>query len=405
MLGDLDTFFVEVERLHMPHLRGRPVVIGGRPGGRGVVAACSYEAREFGIRSAMPMAEAYRRVWRAGGVVVDGPFAGNRVEGLNRNGAGIRRGGTQTAQRRLDLPTGAGLRGRPVHFLHTNLFGNYDRYSRRVQEVLRSEAPVFRAKSIDEFEMDVTGCERLFSRNFGGMVGFAEHVRRRVREEVGLKLSIGIGPSRLVAKMASRHAKPDGVYRVPPEEVERFLTPHDVQAVPGIGPATAATLRSRGVDRVEQLLALPRRMLLATFGIGMPRLLDALTGNGDEEHGPYFGYEETDLEGGVKQKRQPKSIGHESTFARDESSPEAVERTLWRLTEDACRRLRAANLRTRHVTVKIRYSDFATLTHGAMLEEPTDTDSAVFAAVRQLFCEGHTKSQRCLLYTSPSPRD
>jgi len=436
MLADLDTFFVEVERLHMPHLAGRPVVIGGRPGGRGVVAACSYEAREYGIRSAMPMSEAYRRVWDQGGVAIDGAYGnegtGNRGQGTGRPVGRTAvpannqpRPGTAAPPKSNVLPaigpalpsnttprvaaaSAAGMPSeakaaptrpvrldRQVFFLHDNLFGNYDRYSHRVQDILRSEVPVFRARSIDEFEMDVSGCTRLFTRNHGGVVQFAEYIRRRVRNEVGLKLSIGISPSRIVAKMASRNAKPDGVFMVRQDEIEAFLGPHDVQAVPGIGPATSRILRERGVNRVEQLLALPQRMLASTFGIVMPKLLDALRGEESSSHNTYFGYEEQD--GGVQLKRKPKSIGHETTFERDEINPAVWERTLWRLTEDACRRLRKADLRAAHVTVKIRYSDFHSLTHGGFLTEPSDVDSAIFNRVKELFAEGNTRRLRIRL--------
>lgn len=408
-LADLDCFFVEVERLHRPELIGRAVVIGGRPGFRGVVAACSYEARALGIRSAMPMSEAYRRA------------------GVEFSGAGgpPRRDG--------------------VVFLHEGLFGNYERYSRRVQDILRDSVPEFHARSIDEFELDVSGCERLFTRLYGGIEAFAAHLRARVRGEVGLKLSIGIGPSRIVAKMASRHAKPDGVRRVLPGEVAEFLGPHDIQAVPGIGPATSAVLRDMGVNRVEQLLRQPVNLLRQAFGIGMVSLVEALqcsrdlpqqpggafgkalplgyvggengsagfnprgAGGGVDPPGPVGRASGLPLEmstggtpappgGAVPSARsRPKSIGHETTFERDVIDPAVWERTLWRLTEDACRRLREADLRTRQVTLKIRYSDFFTLTHGGPLSEATDVDSVVYRRVLELFREGNTRRLRIRL--------
>lgn len=405
-LADLDCFFVEVERLHRPELNGRAVVIGGRPGERGVVAACSYEARALGIRSAMPMGEAYRR-------------AGRPLPQFTDTADGFK------------LETD-GLPPAPeVVFLHEGLFGNYELYSRRVQDILRAEAPVFHARSIDEFELDISGCERLFTRRFGGIIGFAEHLRRRVREEIGLKLSIGIGPCRVVAKMASRHAKPNsqdaahgaagpgsagqpgsGVFRVLPEEVPVFLAPHDVQAVPGIGPATSAKLREMGINRVGQLLAQPDMLLRHVFGIGMLGLVTALRGGGDSglrDDGP--GQPEGAEPAGERlapaevpvgiysaaASRRPKSIGHETTFSRDTVDPAVWERTLWRLTEDACRRLRAADLRTRHITLKVRYSDFFTLTHGGPLSEATDVDSVIFARVKELFAAGNTRRLRIRL--------
>jgi DNA polymerase IV len=378
-LADLDCFFVEVERLHRPELRGVPVIIGGRPGERGVVAACSYEARKLGVHSALPMGEAYRRVLAAG-----------------------------------ERPAESGGR---VYFLHDNLHGNYQLYSRRVQDILRDSAPVCHARSIDEFQLDITGCTRLFTRDYGGIVEFAEHVRHRVRAEVGLKLSIGIGPNRLVAKMASRHAKPDGVKRVLPAEVREFLDPHDIEAVPGIGPATGKMLRELGINTVAELLAQPIGLLRRTNGLGLASLVIAL----QEERGapsptdePAFvhntpdgrpreavedgaGYHSPAIGFGHQRRRQPKSIGHESTLTRDTLDPLVIERTLWRLTEDACRRLREANLRARHVTVKIRYSDFGTQTHGWFFDEPTDVDGDVFKEVQQLFAQGNTRRLRIRL--------
>ena len=352
---------MEVERLHRPELRGKPVVIGGRPGSRGVVAACSYEARALGVHSAMPMGQAYRRVKAQGGM----------------------------PQRDIQ-----------VHFLHEGLYGNYSRYSRKVQEILRGAVPVFNSKSIDEFEMDLSGCERLFKRDYGGMAPFAEYLRRRVREEVGLPLSIGIGPSRIAAKMASRHAKPDGVFVVPPDQLRGFLAPHGIEDVPGIGPVTAAALHRLGVRRVGELLRLPPRLLRHTFGIGMARLLHALEGRGDEAaDGSYFGYdgEAGDEERPGPSSRQPKSIGHETTFERDVADRAVLMRTLWRLSENACRRLRAKNLRARHVTVKIRYSDFATLTHGGFLPAAASVESVIFKRACELFAEGNTRRLRIRL--------
>jgi DNA polymerase IV len=378
-LADLDCFFVEVERLHRPELRGMPVVIGGRPGERGVVAACSYEARALGVRSALPMSEAYRRVLAAG-----------------------------------ERPVESGGR---VFFLHDGLHGNYQLYSRRVQDVLRDSAPVFHPRSIDEFQLDITGCSRLFARDYGGILGFAEHVRRRVREEVGLKLSIGIGPNRLVAKMASRHAKPDGVKRVLPEEVRAFLGPHDIQAVPGIGPATSQALRELGINTVAELLEQPAGLLRRVCGLGLASLAaalrDGVDGPGAEEEPAFVhstpagrpreavedgtGYHNPAIGFGHQRSNQPKSIGHETTFTRDVADPQVVERALWRLTEDACRRLREAGLRARHVTVKIRYSDFGTQTHGGFFAEPTDVDGDVFREVLRLFAQGNTRRLRIRL--------
>jgi len=323
------------------------VVIGGRPDQRGVVAACSYEARRFGIKSAMPMGTAYQLAAKA------------------------------RAQDR-------------VAWLHDGLHGNYTLYSKRVQDIVRDSVPVFQARSIDEFLCDVSGCERLFGKLYGGMAEFAHHLRRRVREEVGLPLSLGIGPSFAVAKMASRHAKPDGVYEVLAEDAAAFLGPHDVQAVPGIGPVTAEKLRNLGLERVEQLLALPRTNIRAVLGNGFLGLVDTLLAVGAEQCSAQdvLGDERAEH---CSAPTAPKTIGHETTFERDLLDPDLLEEMLWTLTEDACRRLRDKGLLARHVTVKLRYSDFATHTHGAFFEQPTDVDREVFARVKELFWRAHRR--------------
>jgi DNA polymerase-4 len=347
MLADLDTFFVEVERIHRPELRGIPVVIGGPPDQRGVVAACSYEARRFGIKSAMPMGTAYQLAHKA-------------------------RAFHATA------------------WLHSDLHGQYSLYSRRVQDILRDSVPVFEARSIDEFAMDISGCERLFAKLYGGIDEFAHHLRRRVRGEVGLPLSIGLGPSRIVAKMASRHAKPDGIHHVQPENVQAFLEPHDIQAVPGIGPVTSERLRNLGIARVEQLLAMPRVMLRAVLGEGFVGLVDTLLDLGGAGVPARDLLDENGGHGGPPH-RIPKTIGHETTFERDLLDPALLEEMLWTLTEDACRRLRDKNLIAKHVTVKLRYSDFKTHTHGGFFEQATDVDTEVFAKVKELFWRAHRR--------------
>jgi DNA polymerase-4 len=289
----------------------------------------------------------------------------------------------------------------PVLFLHDNLHGNYSHYSRRVQDILRESVPLFKARSIDEFELDISGCERLFERDYGGIIPFAQHLRQRVRDEVGLRLSVGIGPSRIIAKMASRHAKPSqlpdsppqpgergsGIFRVLPQEIDTFLAPHDVQAVPGIGPVTARNLRNMGIQRVGQLLEQPEGLLRRIYGLGLASLLEALRGGEEFEA----------QQAAFTQARQPKSIGHETTYERDEYDPEVFRRTLWQLTEDACRRLREAGLRARHVTVKLRYSDFDTHTHGGFLEEAADTESAFYPRVLELFEQAHSRRLRVRL--------
>jgi DNA polymerase-4 len=340
-LADLDCFFVECERLHRPELKGRPVAIGGRPEGRGVVAAASYEARELGIRSAMPMAEAYRLA-----------------------------------------------KGQPVVFLHNGLFGRYSLYSQRVQQVIRGSVPQFKAKSIDEFEFDLSGCGRWLEFSAHGLEPFAEGLRNGVRREVGLPLSIGLGPSRIIAKMASRHAKPAGIFRVTEDEARDFLSEHKVQAVPGIGPATTQALQLRGIHTVGQLLALPESFVRHSFGLGLQKLIDALISFDDEN---------VSITAVDPAPRVAKSIGHESTFPKDTNDVAFLERSLWHLTEEACYRLRAGGYAARQVTVRVRYSDFKTVSRTAPLESPTDSDYTCFATALRLLNELYTRRVRVRL--------
>jgi DNA polymerase-4 len=340
-LADLDCFFVECERLHRPELRGRPVAIGGRPDGRGVVAAASYEARQLGIRSAMPMAEAYRLA-----------------------------------------------KGHPVIFMHNGLFGRYSLYSQRVQQILRPAVPAFRPKSIDEFEFDLSGCGRYLQFKAHGLLPYVSGLRLSVKEQVGLPLSIGLGPSKLIAKMASRHAKPASVFEVRPDEVRDFLAPHGVQAVPGIGPATSAALQARGIGTVGQLLALPRSFIRHSFDLNLERIIDALTSFEDPAHLP-----ET-VESGP---RAAKSIGHENTFPKDTNDIGFLERNLWHLTEESCYRLRAGAYAARQVTVRVRYSDWKTVSRTAPLETPTDSDYTVFATALRLLGEVYQRRVRVRL--------
>ena len=181
--------------------------------------------------------------------------------------------------------------------------------------------------------------------------------------------------------------------------------------MPGIGPATGQALRELGINTVAELLEQPLGLLRRVCGLGLVGLATALRDGVDGpgalekpafvhstpdgrpreaiEDGP--GYSSPAIGFGHTRRSQPKSIGHESTYARDVVDPLVIERTLWRLTEDACRRLREAGLRARHVTVKIRYSDFGTQTHGRFFEEPTDVDGEVFKEVGRLFAQGHTR--------------
>lgn len=380
MVADLDTFFVSCELIHKPHLRGRPVILGKSRDHRGIVATCTYEARALGVYTGMAMGLAYKLVDEA---------RRNRVPGADA-----------------------------VVFLHDHLHGAYSAYSAKVQAILASEVPLCRAHSIDEYELDVTGCERIILERHGGLRHFAQHLLHRVKDELDLPISIGAGISRVVAKMASKFAKPNGVHIVLPEQTLDFIQPQPVRAVPGIGPATERKLNQLGIMTVGQLLAKPIGMQRALCGVVLPRITDELlSGDGPVARQFYHNHGVDHYERQVLGERVPlaqdfngdwnsynpgislaadrgsvvKSIGHDKTLDHDTSDMRILSEVLWRLTENACYRLRRHGLCARHVSVHLRYSDFYSFTHGGPLPIQTDADSLVYRRVLGLFEEARGK--------------
>jgi len=319
---DMDAFYASVEVLRDPSLAGRPVIVGGS-GDRGVVASCSYEARAFGVRSAMPSVRA-RRMCPA------------------------------------------------AVFVHGDM-SRYVGFSRRIHDVFSSFTPLVEGISLDEAFLDVAGARRLF--------GPAEHIaaviRQRVRDETGLSCSVGVAPSKLVAKLASRHAKPTasragivagpGVVVVAPGEELAFLHPLDVTELWGVGPATAERLRSRGVRTIADLAAVPVDALVSWLGTANGRHLHALAWGRDDRP--------------VEPDRPTRSLGHEETFAVDLVDRSALHREVVRQSDAVATRLRKASLAGRTVTVKVRFNDFATITRSRTLPEAVDvaTDIAAVA--------------------------
>ncbi len=374
MVADLDTFFVSVEMKYRPELRGLPVLLGKSPQHRGIVATCSYEARALGFKTGMAMFQAYELIAQ-----------------LKRQGSA----------------------GDDIVCLHDNLHGGYTEHSQMVEKVLARSVPVCIAHSIDEFELDLTGCEAYLLRQFGGIVPFARGLVEQVRDETGLPISIGIGPSRIVAKMASRHAKPNGVFEVLPGSARAFLGSHAVEKVPGIGPATTARLQRLGIERVDELLSKPMVYVRHICGVNLARLVDMML-RGDADSKGYTtrgGYSDGgaralsdqialrgDFNGdwatyspgmslGNNLRTLPKSIGHEKTLSHDTTSMEVMERLVWRLTEDAGYRLRAVGLCAREMEVRIRYSDFHSIGHIGSLREPSDADTVLFTRAMELLRE------------------
>ncbi len=293
---DLDAFFVAMELLRRPELRGRPVIVG-HPGPRGVVSTASYEARRFGVRSAMPMARA--RELCPGAVILPPDFSW------------------------------------------------YAPASRTFHAILRSYSPAVEPVSVDEGYLDVAGTERLF----GTPVEIAAAIRRRVRAEIGVTASVGIATNRLVAKVASDAAKPDGLLRVPPGEEATFLAPRPVRDLPGVGRRTAEVLASLGIATIGDLAAVPESVLEAKFG----------------RHGADLRKRALGVAPGGVAAASPvrRSISREHTFERDEPSPGRLRATLLRQAEhvadDLARQQRAA----RTVILKLRFPPFETTTRSA----------------------------------------
>jgi DNA polymerase-4 len=317
----MDAFFVSVEELFDPSLKGKPVVVGGQRHERGVVSAASYAARAFGVHSAMPLRTAAKLCPQA--VFVD---------------------------------------------------GHPDRYrecSQKVHRVLESFSPQVEMVSIDEAYLDMTGTERLH----GPPMLAAHKLHARMRDETQLNCSIGIGRSRLIAKVCSGKAKPHGMLYVVPGQEARFLAPLDVRDIPGVGKVTEQKLRSLGILTVGDIAKLDDAILgrhLGKWGV-------ALAGKSrGEDAGAWF-------EGAIGEAEDAKSISHEHTYDQDTANVEQIESTLMRLSEMVGRRLREQNFHARTLQLKLRYKDFTTITRARSIEAPTQLDNEIFQQIRQLF--------------------
>lgn len=318
---DMDAFFVSVEELFDPSLIGKPVVVGGQPHERGVVSAASYEARKFGVHSALP------------------------------------------------LRTAAQLCPHAIF-----LDGHPDRYrdaSHQVHAVLQEFSPQVEMASVDEAYLDLTGTGRLF----GSPLHAAHLLHGRMKQRTGLNCSVGISTSRMVAKVCSDQAKPNGILWVQPGLEAQFLAPLDVRRIPGVGKVTAEKLSQLGIHRVGDLARLDADFLLRRFGQWGLALAGKARG---ADSGGWFDHAVGDTD-------EVKSISHEHTFNEDTADRDTLEATLARLTEKVARRLREQAFHARTVHIKLRYSDFSTLTRAHTLPQPTQLDQTLIAASRAMF--------------------
>jgi len=337
---DLDTFFVSVERLLDPSLRGVPVVVGGRRWGRGVVTSASYEVRPFGVRAGMAIREASERA------PADAVFVpGNHEE--------------------------------------------HSAYSAKARAIVERFSPIVVAASIDEHYLDFRGCERLYRRRDDAdddatILRVVREMTGAIERELGLPASAGIATSKPMAKVASNLAKPHGVLLVRAGTETATLAPLGVRKLPGIGPVAELRLNALGIMTLGQLVAAPEAQLRPIFGAYTPGILRAARGNGTDELGrerPAF--REHDPEGEVSG-----TISNERTFA--ETTADTATEVLSGLCEKVGSRARNRGVLAGHVTLKLRYTDFQTLTRGRTIT-PTSVDFELHRSVQQLYREVRTR--------------
>ena len=318
---DLDAFFCSVEELLDPSLKGKPFAVGGNPQGRGVVSSSSYAARKFGVHSAMPMARA------------------------------------------LSLCPELIV----IHHRH----GLYGEYSNKVMDILRSYTPLFQQVSIDEAFLDVSDLPKPAG-------AIAREIQERVDREVHLPCSLGVATNKLVAKVANDFGKsqvksgqaPRQITIVPPGEEAAFLAPLDIQSLWGIGPKTSQKLHGQGIHTIGQLAALSIAELEAYFG-----------NNALEMHARALGIDPSP----VHSEREVKSVSNEVTFTKDTTDSEVLRQTLRALADKVGYRLRQAGFAGSVVQIKLRYSNFETITRQTALPQPTNLDDEIYAAAEKLF--------------------
>ena len=318
--ADLDAFYASVEQRDCPEYRDRPVVVGALPGHRGVVAAANYQARAFGIRSAMPIAEAYRR-----------------------------------------CPDAVYLRPE---------MAKYIRVSQEIFQTLGTLTPVVEPVSIDEAYLDLTGLERLL----GPPKDIGREIKRRIFEGTGLRASVGIGPNRLIAKLASEHGKPDGLMVVHPDEVLDFLAPMPVATLRGVGRQTQKIFSRLGIETVSQLRAIPLQYLEEQLGKkAAASFRDQALGIASAE---------------VVPGRGRKSISKETTFEEDVRNQDILHDVLRGLAAEVAATARGENLSGSVVTLKIRFVGFETHTRQRTIPVPTHDERVILREAWALFLRG-----------------
>jgi DNA polymerase-4 len=308
---DLDAFFVSVEQVLNPALRGKSVVVGGDPKGRGVVACASYEARAYGLKSGMPLVKAHRL-----------------------------------------CPHAIFLSGNFHHYRHA---------SEKFMAILSEFTPDIEPIGLEEAYLDLTGFEPLY----GPAREVALQIKQRIREELGLTASVGIATSKVVAKVASNLSKPDGLIEVPPGGERAFLAPLPISKLPCVGEKAGNKLNKIGVTTIGELARLSLTFLKQTFGL-----------QGEVLHRYANGIDNSKVEAALG---PPKSISRSTTFSEDTLERSFLKSVLHYLTERVGAELRDQGKSARCITLKLRYTDFQTVTRSHTLKQAVDTDRSIFA--------------------------
>ncbi|MBI3625768.1 MAG: DNA polymerase IV [Candidatus Rokubacteria bacterium] len=310
----MDAFYASVEQRDHPELGGRPVIVGADPKGRGVVAAASYEARRFGVQSAMPIGKAARLCPRATFLPVD--------------------------------------------------MDNYARVSGQIMSILSEYSPLLEPVSVDEAFLDVTGADRLL----GPPLEVAKAIKARLRREVELTASAGVAPNKFLAKLASDLEKPDGLVEVRPGGEAAFLRDLPIERLWGVGRVTAAAIRSMGIETIGQLARVPATVLERRFGKIGAHLHELARGRDERPVEPFA---------------PPRSVGAEETFSSDHRDLERLALTLRAQAERVAGELRALGYLGKTVALKLRFSDFRTVTR-RLTGEPTQEGLEIYRRARRV---------------------
>jgi len=312
---DLDAFFVSVEQALNPQLKGKPVIVGGDPESRGVVASASYEARPFSIHAGMPSSKARRLC--------------------------------------------------PQAIFIRSHFSLYKDASAKFMEILGDFSPYIEPLGLDEAYLDVTGCEE----PYGSPRQLALAIKERTYKELNITASVGIATCKVVAKIASDLCKPDGLLEIAPGEEQAFLNPLPVAKLPGVGKKTEQPLKEMGVTTIGELASLPLDTIKRQFGATGAVIHSYARGIDDRE---------------VEAPGEAKSISQQLTFASDTLDRNFLEANLHNLCQEVCQELRSQNKRAKCVAIRLRYSDFKTITRQVILKEASDVTQVIFAAAQQL---------------------